>query len=152
MDSKSEIQSSLDQVGNPDWIDFQKSRDASKSIGGSGLKTSYLEAGLRIEDLEGIEDIDSGIRDLIEDLNSSGFITEMSCQGDSPRHQKLDPGFRNIAAWIHISGALEKMTRDELKELKSIIRSHTSVPFVLRRLGSKDDPESVLRVQFLGSL
>ena len=68
----------------------------------------------------GKENLDPGIRSLVEDLNIHGYRTWASCEGGT--------GHGYSKAWISF-GDIGSITSDEIGELKSIVRKHTSVPF-----------------------
>jgi len=82
--------------------------------------------------------LDPEIRDLVLDLNYHGFRTQQSCAGGK--------GHQYSKAWINMDG-LGPITKDEAEEIKSIVRSHTDVPFRLVGVGGRFS-----RVIFYGPL
>ncbi len=65
--------------------------------------------------------IDGAILPLIKDLNYHGYMTQSCCQGGR--------GHETPMGWINFSDHLSK---DELEDIKQIVRSYTDTPFVLR--------------------
>ena len=80
-----------------------------------------LTGGLLGSRSEGYPGIDEGVKDLVLDLNSRGYRTSYSCEGDT---------FLTAEVWMKL---LAPVTEEELEDVRDIIRQHTSIPFILNK-------------------
>ncbi len=114
----------------------------------------YIHEGIektRQKDLDpsiewGPIDMDPGIAPIVEGLNSAGFMTLASCQGRSSRHPKgMWP-----TATIVLGGRWSDLSKTNLKDIRTIIRSHTQMPYDIVEL--KSGRQTKIEIQFSRSL
>ena len=65
--------------------------------------------------------LDEGVRPLVLLLNSKGFRTWASCEGGK--------GHDYPAGWITFYEDIQPFSKEEVRELKDIVESYTSIPF-----------------------
>lgn len=87
--------------------------------------TTFLKPG----QILGPIDLDPKIEPIIDDLASSGFVTIMSCSGLSSDH----PYAMCNTARIGFGGRYSDLTPQNRKDIRGIIRRHTSVPFIFKK-------------------